>query len=149
MSFAESSPAPIFGIDGSISWIAARAATARFDGSVELRMTINILRRRALNGINASGSAVGLSGSPRYFISATTPIIVDHGSVESGPPALIRLPIGSSPGQNRRVRLSVTLGWHCVSKAQEASRRGFPNKKAVAQIVQHLLGYVAKSPRML
>ena len=60
------------------------------------------LRWRSLIGQKMSGSAVGFSGSARYFISPTTPTMVCQGDLDGAPPGLIRLPIGSWPGQKRR-----------------------------------------------
>src|SRR5687768_7138985 len=57
-----------------------------------------------------SGSGVGLSGSARYFVSATVPTISSQGLVGwSWPLGLIRLPIGFWFGQNRFARLSLTM----------------------------------------
>src|SRR5438034_2013915 len=92
----------------STSRIAARTAGATDAGSTLVRITSDDCCPRSRNGKYKSGSAVGFSGSPRYFTSPTTPTIVSHGLVDDSDPNLIRLPIGSWPGQNRFATRSLT-----------------------------------------
>ena len=51
----------------------------------------------------------GCRGRPRYFTSPTTPTIDIQGLLDVSEPNLIRLPIGSCPGQNRLTTRSLTI----------------------------------------
>src|ERR1700722_16967762 len=96
-------------MDGSTCRSVFRTDEVMTDGSSDVRPSTEKSRDRSLKTRKRSGSAVGLSGKPRYFRSCTTPIIVSHGRGELRPPTLIRLPMGFRPGQKRLTRLSVTI----------------------------------------
>ena len=96
------------GIDESTARIAARSGATSDAGATLARTASAICALRSANGRYRSGSLVGFSGRPRYFTSPTTPTIESHGLVDVSPPNLIRLPIGSCPGQKRFTRRSLT-----------------------------------------
>src|SRR3989449_10193791 len=87
---------------------AVRTDGASDTGGTDVRTTSDTCCARSMNGKYRSGSGVGLSGSPRYFMSPTTPTIDSHGDLFVNEPCLIRLPIGSWPGQNRVTTRSLT-----------------------------------------
>src|SRR5689334_21409536 len=85
-----------------------RTSGASEPGFIDVRTSSAKPRDRSEIGEKISGSFVWLLGSPRYFISLTTPTIVSHGEVEAVPPPLMRLPTGLCPGQKRFTSASLT-----------------------------------------
>src|SRR5437762_8067443 len=94
---------------GLVARIVCRTAAASDAGGTVARSTSDACAARSRNGKYRSGSAVGFSGRPRYFTSAATPTIDSHGAVPVKRPILIRLPIGSWPGQKRLATRSLTI----------------------------------------
>src|SRR5438552_18038996 len=77
-------------------------------GGTDVRRATARSEFRSAKGRYMSGSAVGFSGSPRYFTSPTTPTIDNHGPGAVAEPNFTRLPIGSCPGQKRFATRSLT-----------------------------------------
>ena len=96
-------------VAGSASRSTLRTEGASEAGSSGVRTTSAKPRWRSESGKKRSGSLVGLLGSARYFISLTTPTMVCQGFCDMGPPCLMRLPMGSCPGQKRLATASLTI----------------------------------------
>src|ERR671919_497817 len=86
-----------------------RTGCATDAGGTLVRTTSETCCERSRNGKNRSGSAVGVSGRPRDFVSATTPTIDSQGFADVSDPILMRLPTGSWPGQKRVTTRSLTI----------------------------------------
>ena len=101
-----------------------------------MRTTIETCCARSMNGKYRSGSAVGFSGSPRYFTSPTTPTIVSQGFCDASGPSLIRLPIGILSGQKRR-RHVFTDDHHARGWGQLRFQKVLPLRSGIPIVVKN------------